>query len=117
MRKAMWLMAVIATLAFSFVALAQQPTTGKLRGVVGDRDGKALPGATVIVTGPNGERGIQTDENGNFDMPFLSTGKYRKKKSTSPRSRSSMPSAPRSLRHSLRKRLSKRCRSDATSPT
>ncbi|MFN7966572.1 MAG: TonB-dependent receptor [Acidobacteriota bacterium] len=79
MRKAMWLIAVIATLAFSFVALAQQPTTGKLRGVVGDRDGKALPGATVIVTGPNGERGIQTDENGNFELPFLSTGKYRVK--------------------------------------
>lgn len=77
MRKAMWFIAVVMILALPLAALAQQPTTGTLRGVVGDRDGKPLPGATVVVTGPLGERGVQTDETGNFELRFLPTGTYK----------------------------------------
>ncbi len=77
MRKLSWLIAGVIALAIPWAANAQQPTTGALKGVVGDRDGKALPGATVLVTGPLGERGIQTDANGNFEIRFLPTGTYR----------------------------------------
>jgi hypothetical protein len=79
MRKAMWLLAVIACLVFSFAAFAQQPITGTLKGVVGDRDGKPLPGATVVVIGPLGERGTQTDDAGNYQFVYLPTGTYKVK--------------------------------------
>lgn len=79
MIKAMRLIGMIACLAFPLVALAQQPVTGTLRGVVGDRDGKVLPGATVIVTGPLGERGVQADENGMFELRGLPAGNYKVK--------------------------------------
>ncbi len=79
MRKAWLIIALAMVLAFPAVVLAQQPTTGTLQGVVGDRDGKPLPGATVVVSGPLGERGVQTDENGNFTVPFLPPGTYKVK--------------------------------------
>lgn len=66
-------------LAIGMAAWAQQPTTGSLRGVVGDRDGKPLPGATILVAGPLGERGVQSDDQGGFELRFLPTGSYRVK--------------------------------------
>lgn len=72
-------LAIAMTLLATLVAFAQQPTTGTLRGVVGDRDGKPLPGATVVVAGPTGERGVQTDDQGQFEFRFLPTGTYRVK--------------------------------------
>jgi len=75
MRKAFLIVALAMILAIP-VALAQQPTTGTLQGVVGEQDGKPLPGATVVVKGPLGERAAQTDAQGMFEFVFLPAGIY-----------------------------------------
>ena len=75
MRKAFLIVALAMILAIP-VALAQQPTTGTLQGIVGEQDGKPLPGATVVVKGPLGERAAQTDAKGQFEFRFLPAGTY-----------------------------------------
>nr|MCU0224265.1 Plug and carboxypeptidase regulatory-like domain-containing protein [Acidobacteriota bacterium] len=75
MRKAFLIVALAMIVAIP-VALAQQPTTGTLQGIVGEQDGKPLPGATVVVKGPLGERAAQTDAKGQFEFRFLPAGTY-----------------------------------------
>ena len=75
MRKAFLIVALAMIVAIP-VALAQQPTTGTLQGLVGEQDGKPLPGATVVVKGPLGERAAQTDAQGLFEFRFLPAGTY-----------------------------------------
>jgi hypothetical protein len=75
MRKAFLIVALAMIVAIP-VALAQQPTTGTLQGIVGEQDGKPLPGATVVVKGPLGERAAQTDAQGQFEFRFLPAGTY-----------------------------------------
>ncbi|GAB4222427.1 MAG: hypothetical protein Kow0062_19760 [Acidobacteriota bacterium] len=77
MNRALKFLALAMILALPLVALAQQPTTGTLEGVVVDRDGNPLPGATVVAVGPLGERAVQTDENGAYMFRFLPPGTYR----------------------------------------
>jgi len=74
MRKALWVFAL--TMLLALPAIAQQPTTGTMQGVVADQEGNALPGATVSISGPLGTRGTQTDANGNFEFRFIPPGVY-----------------------------------------
>lgn len=69
--------ALVLLLLVGSFALAQQPTTGILEGVVVDRDGAPLPGATVVLIGPFGEQGAQSNQDGVFEYRFLTPGKYR----------------------------------------
>jgi hypothetical protein len=57
-------------------ALAQETTTGTITGQVVDAQGLAIPGATVTVTSPQGERTFVTDAEGRFHAPFLTPGRH-----------------------------------------
>ncbi|MBP7148787.1 MAG: TonB-dependent receptor [Acidobacteria bacterium] len=71
-----WWLATCLLLVAASAGLAQQPTTGTLQGVVTDQEGNPLPGATVSLTGPLGQRGAQTDTQGLFEFRFISPGSY-----------------------------------------
>ena len=63
--------ASIALLAGSVGHLAAaQDTTGRIAGRVVDAQGLALPGATITVTGPQGDKTAVTDNEGRFTVPF-----------------------------------------------
>jgi hypothetical protein len=66
---------VAMTLGMSQLALGQE-TTGTISGRVVDSQGLPVPGATVIATGPQGNKQAVTDGNGNFTVPFLTPGTY-----------------------------------------
>ena len=51
-----------------------QDTTGTIAGRVVDAQGLALPGATVTVTGSQGDKTAVTDNEGRFTVPFLMPG-------------------------------------------
>jgi hypothetical protein len=57
------------------MALAQE-TTGTLRGRVSDSQGLAVPGVVVTATGPQGAKTATSDQDGRFNMPFLTPGLY-----------------------------------------
>ncbi|MPY87286.1 MAG: TonB-dependent receptor plug domain-containing protein [Luteitalea sp.] len=68
-------MVLIACLAgWSSLAAAQGGTTGTIAGRVLDSQGLAVPGATVTVSGPQGQRVMVTDTQGSFTLPFLAPG-------------------------------------------
>jgi TonB-linked SusC/RagA family outer membrane protein len=50
----------------------RQQTDGKLTGRVIDKNGEALPGVTITVTGST--RGVLSDENGNFEIGNVAIG-------------------------------------------
>lgn len=69
----------LITIVFVFSIFAQaQSNTGSITGVVSDSAGAVVPNATVKVTnqGTNESRTVQTDEEGRYDVPSLSTGIY-----------------------------------------
>ena len=66
---------IAMVLGSSHLSLAQE-TTGTISGKVVDAQGLAIPGATVTVTGPQGERSAVTDGAGNFTVPYLTPGTY-----------------------------------------
>src|SRR3954470_49320 len=68
------LMAVFA-MAFSSGVSAQE-TTGTLRGRIVDPQGLALPGVSVVVTGPQGSKTVTSEADGRFTLPFLTPGVY-----------------------------------------
>jgi hypothetical protein len=51
-----------------------QGTTGTLTGRLTDTQGLPVPGATVVVSGPQGSRPFVTDTEGRFQAPFLPPG-------------------------------------------
>lgn len=56
-----------------------QVTTGSIRGVVNDPDGKPIPGATVTISSPaliGGSKTTSTNEDGAFRFPSLPVGSY-----------------------------------------
>jgi hypothetical protein len=63
------------TLAAS-VARAQEATTGTIAGQVLDSQGLAIPGASVTVTSPQGQRTFVTDAEGRFHAAFLTPGAH-----------------------------------------
>ena len=75
MRTYRWFVAAALCLAFATVSAAQE-TTGAITGRLRDSQNLALPGVSVTVTGPQGERTVVTDEEGRFHVPFLVPGVY-----------------------------------------
>lgn len=66
--------------AVTLPALAQQATTtGAIRGVVSAEGGAPIPAATVVATdvASGVRRGVQTDAQGRYQLPFLNPGTYR----------------------------------------
>jgi hypothetical protein len=58
-------------------ALAQQPTIGSIEMRVFDDQGRGLPGATVTITGPMGERSMVSSPNGTAAFKSVGVGTYR----------------------------------------
>ena len=75
MRKAL-LLGVAVALAFAGSAFAQETNSGTIAGQVLDPQGAAVPGATVSVIGPQGEKTYTTDSEGRFIAPFLPPEMY-----------------------------------------
>jgi len=73
--RAVSLLSIIALFA---IAIFGQSNTGSITGVVRDPNGALVPNATVTVTnqGTNEKRTVQTDADGRYDVPSLSTGIY-----------------------------------------
>ncbi len=75
MRKFLAVLAAFLMLAAFTYA---QKTTGNIKGMVKDKDGKGIPGVTVTITSPAliGQRTAITDENGKFNFPAVPPGVY-----------------------------------------
>ena len=71
--------AALCVLLTAALAGAQETTTGSIAGRVTDAQGLAVPGATVTVTTPQGQRTFTTDSDGAFFAPFLTPGMYEVK--------------------------------------
>jgi len=71
-------MSLMAFGAMLAAAVFAQSNTGSITGVVTDQNGGVVPNATVTITnqGTNEKRTIQTDSQGRYEMPSLSTGIY-----------------------------------------
>ena len=68
--------AVSAALLFAGPLSAQELTSGTIAGKVVDPGGKPVAGAAVIATCDFGTRAGETDEDGQFLLPFLRPGTY-----------------------------------------
>ncbi|WP_417465214.1 TonB-dependent receptor [Kordiimonas sp.] len=69
--------AAAALLASSAAVMAEDYTTGTMRGLVRDEAGTVLPGVTVVVTSDKGvRRTIESDADGQFRLPRLPVGRY-----------------------------------------
>jgi hypothetical protein len=73
-RQLIW--AVILVLAGFGLASAQETTSGSIAGEVIDAQGAPVPGATVTIGSPTGNKTFVTDANGRFFAPYLTPGKY-----------------------------------------
>ena len=62
--------------SISTAAAAAQDTTGMISGRVADAQGLAMPGVTVTVKGPQGDKTAVTDNDGRYTIPFLTPGSY-----------------------------------------
>lgn len=64
-----------SALAVTGIAYAQE-TTGTISGRIVDAQGLPVPGASVIITGPQGARTIASDTDGRYSAAFLTPGTY-----------------------------------------
>ena len=70
------LAASVILVVFQLTALAQ--ITGSIAGNVVDANGAAVPNATVVVTGENGQGAtVVTNDSGGFRVPALGSGIYQ----------------------------------------
>ncbi|MGH9368586.1 MAG: TonB-dependent receptor [Thermoanaerobaculia bacterium] len=78
MKAARYLLLAAACLLLIVPAVSAQ-TTGNIRGVITDADGKALPGVTVEATSPNlqGTRSVVTGDSGAFAVVSVPPGPYK----------------------------------------
>ena len=76
MRKIFMFVLAMSVALFAYSAFAQVATTGNITGTVTDQNGAAVPGATVTVSGPLGEKTATTDGNGIFHVENLIPGNY-----------------------------------------
>jgi hypothetical protein len=74
-RKRVQRLIVLMCVVWATAASAQE-TTGALVGRIDDAQGLVVPGATVTVTGSQGDRISLTDDRGAFTFPFLTPGTY-----------------------------------------
>jgi hypothetical protein len=73
-RNIVLLTALLALVSLPVVATAQ--TTGNITGKIVDSQGLAVPGATVTVVGPQGNKTATTDSQGRFQVPYVVPGTY-----------------------------------------
>ncbi|HKW48404.1 MAG TPA: carboxypeptidase regulatory-like domain-containing protein, partial [Gemmatimonadaceae bacterium] len=66
----------LVLLALMIATVHGQSTTGTIAGRIVDAQGLPIPGATVTVTGPQGAKTVVTDNDGRFNVPFLTPGPY-----------------------------------------
>src|SRR5262245_9598881 len=71
-----WLVVFIAAILCVGPAAAQELTSGTLAGKVLDPTGQPVPGVTVLATCEMGTRTAETDETGQFLIPFLRPSNY-----------------------------------------
>ena len=76
MRKVFMFLLALSLGWYAASAFAQVATTGNITGTVTDQNGAAVPGATVTVSGPLGEKTTTTDGNGIFRVENLIPGNY-----------------------------------------
>ena len=67
---------LLAVLLVSPAVLAQETTSGSLRGRVSDAQNLAVSGATVSVSSTQGTKTYVTDADGRFFAPYLTPGIY-----------------------------------------
>jgi hypothetical protein len=67
---------LLGLLLIGSAAIAQETTSGSLRGRVSDAQNLAVPGATVSVTSAQGTKNFLTDSDGRFFAPYLTPGHY-----------------------------------------
>jgi outer membrane receptor protein involved in Fe transport len=70
------LLAVLFALASLPVVGSAQETTATISGRVTDPQGLAVPGVTITVIGPQGNKTAVTDTDGRFQIPYLVPGPY-----------------------------------------
>lgn len=70
------LLAALLVLSSLSVVSAQE-TTATITGRVTDPQGLAVPGVTVTVIGPQGNKTAVTDSDGRYQIPYLVPGPYR----------------------------------------
>ena len=82
--KLFCLLILLPALALVGPAVAQDISTkGGISGTIVDTTGAVVPGATITITGPIGERVVITDSQGNYDVTNLIPGQYTVKASLS----------------------------------
>src|SRR5262245_55677668 len=67
----------LALLAATVPAAYAQISTGNIYGAVTDESGAVLPGATVTLSGPFGNRSTAAGSQGDFRFLALDNGKYK----------------------------------------
>src|SRR6185503_1398019 len=78
------LLILLTVVALVSPAVAQDLSTkGGISGTIVDTTGAVVPGATITITGPIGERVVITDASGNYDVNNLIPGQYTVKASLS----------------------------------
>ncbi|MEI9970142.1 MAG: carboxypeptidase-like regulatory domain-containing protein [Terracidiphilus sp.] len=71
--------ASLIMLTLPVAAQLNSAVRGSLGGVVFDATGSVLPGADVVVTGPQGEHKVKTDTQGRYLIEDLVPGSYHRK--------------------------------------
>src|SRR6266850_7530269 len=68
----------IALMWFALITAAAhaQSTTGTISGRIVDAQSFTMPGVVVTATGPQGAKSALTDDQGRFNLPFLTPGVY-----------------------------------------
>jgi len=66
----------VAMLLVGSAALGAQETTGAIQGRVVDAQGLAVPGTNITISGPQGMQTVATDNEGRFNVSFLTPGTY-----------------------------------------
>src|SRR6266850_227717 len=68
----------IALMWFALITAAAhaQSTTGTISGRIVDAQSFTMPGVVVTATGPQGAKSAVTDDQGRFNLPFLTPGVY-----------------------------------------
>jgi carboxypeptidase family protein/TonB-dependent receptor-like protein len=75
--KLIWLLVLLPGLALSGPsATADDTSKGTISGSIVDSTGAVVPGATVTISGPIGDRVAVTDSKGNYTVSNLIPGKY-----------------------------------------
>ena len=74
-----YMLAMLLMLGGASAVAAQETTTGSIAGRVVDAQNLAIPGATITIVSPQGDRTFTSDADGRFFAPYLTPGQYEVK--------------------------------------